>query len=161
MLGVKGLKPLQNMHYKTVLTHTNLIKTSFSSLFSLHPPLIPPCSLPFSLWIGVVLSVCIAQPLGPGPALPRCKVEMLMLIKSFIWFRLISAALLLSWAVANQIRPSGGPRRADGYERSSLWSPAAVCLPRRRRRMREEIPPCSVAFFSPLWFSPSVHFKSV
>lgn len=74
-----------------------------------------------------------------------------MLIKSFIWFRLISVMLLLSWAAANQITPSGGLRQADGYERGSLWSPATFCLLRRRK----EILPCSVAFSS-LFF----HFSS-
>lgn len=40
-----------------------------------------------------------------------------MLIKSFIWLRLISGALLLSRSVANQIRAEPkGPRRADGCE---------------------------------------------
>lgn len=67
-----------------------------------------------------------------------------MLIKSFICFRLISMALLLSWAVANQIRAVEGPRRADGSERSWLWSPVAVCLPRRR----EENLPCSLSLFN-------------
>ena len=163
-LVLKVWNSLENVLYKTVLTRTNLIKTfsSFSPPLSLHPLLIPPRPVPvfFSFRKPELHYPSAVQPLGPGPTLPRCKVEMLMLIKSFIWFRLISVALLLSWAAANQIRPSGGPRRADGFGRSSLWSPAAVCLlgrKRRRRRRRRRIL-CALLlsffFFVPLFVFP-------
>lgn len=66
-----------------------------------------------------------------------------MLIKSFIWFRLISVSLLLSWGVANQIRPNRGPSQADGTERGWLWSPAASCLQEDGSRLCSR-PPSSV-----------------
>ena len=164
-LVLKVWNSLGNALYKTVHTRTNLIKTfsSFSPPLSLHPPLIPPRSIPvffFFFYSAPKLELhypSAAQPLGPGPALPRCKVEMLMLIKSFIWFRLISVALLLSWAAANQIRPSGGPRRADGYGRSSLWSPAAVCLLKRRMRRRRRF--CALLLFFFFFFVPLFVFS--
>lgn len=142
---------LKSVLSKSILIHTVFIK-AFSSFFpfffspssnnpsQFHPRLPLPESEP--------CHSSEAEPLGAGPDLPRCKVEMLMLIKSFIWFRLISVALLLRRAVANQIRPSWGSRRADGYGRGSLWSPAAVCLTESRRR--EELVTCSRAFSPPL-----------
>lgn len=128
MLSVKGLKLLKNTHYKTVRTHTNLIKTfsSFSPPVFLHPVLIPPRSIPVFLSLYYPSA---AQTLGPGPALPRCKVEMLMLIKSFIWFRLISVALLLSRAVANQIRAERRGRGGQMDRKEALFEvqPRSVC----------------------------------
>lgn len=117
-------------------------------LFPLHPLLIPLSSVPvfFSYYR---IRAYYPSEAEAGPALPWCKVEMLMLIKSFIWFRLISAALLLSRAVANQITPE---RRAE----AGRWIGKKLALKSGRRlSAEEEENPFSCCF------STSVQFKSV
>lgn len=158
-LSVKGLKLLKNTHYKS-RPHSHKSHKDLLLLFSLHPPLIPLRSIPVFFFLNRSRIIRLRQSgFGAGPALPRCKVEMLMLIKSFIWFRLISVALLLSWAVANQIRAE---RRAE----AGRWI---------RREARFEVRPPSVCrggdsstlccfFFFFLYcycFSTSVHSESV
>ena len=136
--------PIIKLHYKTSYkSHKGLLL-----LFPLHPLLIPLSSVPvfFSYYR---IRAYYPSEAEAGPALPWCKVEMLMLIKSFIWFRLISAALLLSRAVANQITPE---RRAE----VGRWIRKKLALKSGCRLSAEE----EENHFS-CCFTTSVQFKSV